>query len=703
MDKQIWDIEGVRPEDILDCMLGSMRMVAVILYDANGTILGFWGKEVAKRYGIPVDNFRGKTLRDVLPAELAEGRIATITEVARTGELALDTFGVEFPAGRFTFEATTRRIMSNGEPKVLVCLRDIIELEQSQAVLRETTENYRAVVDGLDHPMYILKPDGEIEFMNREGAQRLGLTPDEMIGKSMWDYFPEDVVEESKKLIAATLEADRPMQQERHIPVAGLWRWFDTRMSPLHDKDGRPVAVLGISLDITERKEAEQALRLREETERTFRKQLEALHEVNTELTKAESVRELCRMAVELGRSRLGFDRLGVWLRAGQSNVFTGTFGTDTEGQTIEEWDLKHVFDDGGPVLTLVNDRVPVAIIERNTSWDGYLEEIGASMRAIAPLWDGEKSIGFVGSDNLLTGAPITETQAEVLQLLASSVGHLYKRKEAERALRQSEEKYRSLVENSDVAILTLERDGTYGFMNAANAEYLGTKPEEAIGRTIWDYFPKNVAQEVMDFIQPVLQDGKKTRRDVWIVLNDGSGSWFHERAVPIFEDDGEISCALIIAKDISERKLAEQQLQSKNLALHELLDAVEIRKAELGRNVQANVDATVVPLLNDLWSNVDSSARPHLDVVLKALGDITSPFASRLTHECRSLSPVEMKIAHLIASGMGTKDIARHQHTAPATVSKQRESIRRKLALTGKKVSLSTYLKSLLADSPAR
>ena len=577
MDKQMWDIEGLEPEDLLNAVLGSMRMSGVLLHDAAGTILGFWGNEAAKRYGIPIDEFRGKTLRDMLPAECAEARIATITEVARTGEEALETFEVEFPAGRFTFEAASSRIMSDGGPRVVVCLRDITELQQSQAELREVAEKYETIVEGMDHPIYVLKPDGEIEFINTEGAQRLGLTQNEMIGKSIWDYFPEDAVREIKRDIATVTEEDRPAEWERQTPVAGVMCWFHTRLIPLHDEEGKVVRVLGISMDITKRKEAEEAIGLREETEHAFRKQLEALHDVSIELTKAESVRELFRMAVELGRSRLGFDRLAFWLAGDDVNMFTGTCGTDEQGNTIEEWDMTRVAPQDRLIMELVSNQLPLAIVKRGSRGDGYLQRINASMQALAPLRDAEKIIGFASADNLLTDNPITPQDGEVLKLLASAVGHLYK------------------------------------------------------------------------------------------------------------------------------RKLAEQQLQSKNVALHELLEAVEIKKAELGRNVQANVDSTVVPLLNDLWAKIDSSARPHLDAVLKALGDITSPFASKLSGKCSNLSPAEMRIAHLIASGMATKDIARYQHTAPATVSKQRESIRRKLELTGKKISLSSYLKSLLGDSPVR
>ena len=64
--------------------------------------------------------------------------------------------------------------------------------------------------------------------------------------------------------------------------------------------------------------------------------QVTVLHEVSNELTRADSVGELCRRAVELGRERLGFDRLGIWFVGENQQHMEGSFGTDEQGRIRE-------------------------------------------------------------------------------------------------------------------------------------------------------------------------------------------------------------------------------------------------------------------------------------------------------------------------------------------------------------------------------
>jgi PAS domain-containing protein len=89
--------------------------------------------------------------------------------------------------------------------------------------------------------------------------------------------------------------------------------------------------------EIAERKQAEEALRQSEEAARRFQEQLKALHAVSIELSRADSFDELCRRAVELGRSRLGFDRLGLWFLADDPRFMVGTYGTSESGQLRDE------------------------------------------------------------------------------------------------------------------------------------------------------------------------------------------------------------------------------------------------------------------------------------------------------------------------------------------------------------------------------
>jgi len=68
-----------------------------------------------------------------------------------------------------------------------------------------------------------------------------------------------------------------------------------------------------------------------EKSQRRFGEQLVALIEVSNELATTESFDDICRRAVELGRSRLGFDRLGIWFRSDEPDTVVGSFGVDEE------------------------------------------------------------------------------------------------------------------------------------------------------------------------------------------------------------------------------------------------------------------------------------------------------------------------------------------------------------------------------------
>lgn len=88
-------------------------------------------------------------------------------------------------------------------------------------------------------------------------------------------------------------------------------------------------------LDITERKRAEEELQRSRETALHFSVQLAALQEITNQLSQAESYDDLSRRAVELGRARLGFDRIGIWFVGKRLGVAKGSFGIDEQGQLL--------------------------------------------------------------------------------------------------------------------------------------------------------------------------------------------------------------------------------------------------------------------------------------------------------------------------------------------------------------------------------
>lgn len=174
------------------------------------------------------------------------------------------------------------------------------------------------------------------------------------------------------------------------------------------------------------------------DTERRLRRQLSELHEVSLELSGLTSRDDLCRRAIELGRERLGFDRLGLWLQMDEPEVIHGTFGTDEQGRTRDERGLRLPIHVIPLAAQLLDGSARVVRRDHATLYGDQGNPVGRGTHVIAGLWEAERFLGFLSADNLLSDRPISEPEAELLGLYAAAIGHLCIRLQAEEALRES-------------------------------------------------------------------------------------------------------------------------------------------------------------------------------------------------------------------------------------------------------------------------
>src|SRR4029077_3022065 len=134
-------------------------------------------------------------------------------------------------------------------------------------------------------------------------------------------------------------------------------------------------------------------------------------------------------------------------------------------------------------------------------------------------------------------------------------------RKQAEETVRESEHRYRRIVETTSEGVWLLDSKFHTVFVNRQLAEMLGYDPAEMVGRDVFDfYFPEDVDRKRQRLERR--RQGLRENFDEHFRRRDGSGLWVRLAAIPVFKDSGEFDGALAMVSDITERRRAEESLR---------------------------------------------------------------------------------------------------------------------------------------------
>jgi PAS domain S-box-containing protein len=294
-------------------------------------------------------------------------------------------------------------------------------------------------------------------------------------------------------------------------------------------------------------------------------------------------------------------------------------------------------------------------------------------------------------------------------------------RKQAEQLLKESEEKFKTLAEESPNMIFINKR-GRLVYANEKCEKITGCKRKEFYSPD-FDFFTL-IAPEYHEIVganfgrhlkgedvEPyeyalVAKDGRRVEVLLSTKLMDYEG----EKAI------------LGILTDITERKRAEEslqkiheqlelrveertaqlvqskeQLEEVNTALRVLLKRREEDKSELEEKVLSNVKDLVSPYVEKLQkTSLDANQLSYLSILESNLTDVISPFSRRLSSKYLGLTPTEIQVANLIKHGKTTKEIAEFMNSSGKTIEFHRDNVRKKLGLRNRKVNLRTHLLSM-------
>lgn len=327
-----------------------------------------------------------------------------------------------------------------------------------------------------------------------------------------------------------------------------------------------------------ERLQAELALYQQKEAEQRFSRKLSALYEASLKLAMAISQDDLCRLAIELGRESLEFDRIRIWFLDLENHDYAyGSFGTDEQGKLSDERSQRLKIDEN--ILRFIADGKGLLLSHEDTPLRNYQGDIiGYGDHLQAALWDGKRVIGIMSADNLFSGRQITQQDAELSVLFAQLLGHLSTRKQAEESLRESEARFRLLAENASDLISRHSPEGHYLYVSPACQTLLGYMPEDLLGLCVYDFIHPEDTNAVVNSHSVVLAHSVMPAVTYRLRRKDGQYVWVESLARAIFgPQEGTILEIQVASRDITRRKKAEDELRDSEARLRSVVTNVPI------------------------------------------------------------------------------------------------------------------------------
>ena len=221
---------------------------------------------LAEMNGLPAEAHIGRTIKQVVPV-LADQAEAKMRQAILSGEPVI---GLEISCEPEAAPGGTCTWLLNGEPLksadggvigLNVATFGITKQKQAEAALRDSEARVRIMADGLPLIIWVHDSEGRQQFVNKTFIEFFGITAEEA-RDFRWQQLihPEDA-EEHVDAFMACVHTHRPFHAQVRVRRGdGAWRWIESFANPRHSSAGAYLGHIGTSVDITERKQAEESL-----------------------------------------------------------------------------------------------------------------------------------------------------------------------------------------------------------------------------------------------------------------------------------------------------------------------------------------------------------------------------------------------------------------------------------------------------------
>lgn len=331
---------------------------------------------------------------------------------------------------------------------------DITREKEAEAAIQKETERRRELERIISRSPAIIflwrnAPGWPVEYVS-DNVRQWGYTPEELLSGDL-PYsriiYPDDLERIAEEVQYYTEGGiDNYVQEYRIVRKNGEVRWVEDRTWLRRDERGRITHYQGIVIDITERKQAEEA-------QRALLEGLRNVLIVADDLIACPTEDALYLRAVELARERLRVERCGIFIRIGDWLV--GTYGTGLQRETTDEHAFRFRIDEKW--LARLRPRQPeetrwMVVRESRMVWRGdHMEELKEGWVAITPIQSNtQEVIGVLCNDAAITDAPLDSIVQETLAVFCSLLANMVARKRAEEQEQRIRSQQQEVMERAD-------------------------------------------------------------------------------------------------------------------------------------------------------------------------------------------------------------------------------------------------------------
>jgi diguanylate cyclase (GGDEF)-like protein/PAS domain S-box-containing protein len=513
---------------------------AIVTISPDG-IVRWFNRGAERIFGYRAQEIIGRPVTVLMPERYRDLCVAGLHRYLRTGEARVvggttELVGLRKDGGEFPIEMSLGETHENGERLFTGMIRDVTERKRIEDALREMRDRFRSIFDHAPIGVAMVSLEGRYLQVNRSLCEILGYTEEELRTLTWQEITHPDDLAASSAYARRIVEGEFPKYHldKRFLHAEGHTVWASLSVSLVRDAEGEPLYFVSQIQDVTERKRAESALR---ESEQRFRGSFEraatGMALVGTDGRFLRVNRSLCEILGYPERELLG-----------------KTFQELTHPDDLE-FDLEHL-------RRLLAGEVRTYQTEKR-----YLHQDGHVVWA------------------LLSVSVVHDEEDEPLYFV-SQIQDVSERKKVEKVIIESEERFRSLVQNSSDIITILGADGTVLYVSPAVERVTGYRPEEQVGTNAFgSVHPDDREQALNTFAEVLKRPGLHPPLEFRVPHKDGSWRYL-EHVVNNLLDDPTVQGVVINSWDVTERKALVEQLSYQ--AFHDLLTGLPNRALFMDR-----------------------------------------------------------------------------------------------------------------------